>query len=127
MANFNINSTDEKVKHPFTVPDNYFDNFTESLLVQLPEKKYLDTQKEVTLFHRAMPWLYMAAMVASVALFFRFVAPSDGGAYADVINLDHTSIKKALADISEDEFFEIIEDRARSVSYHQTMLSDSSY
>ena len=99
-------------------------------MAQLPEKEYSTVVKKVkkaTLWNKVSPWIYMAAMIAAMALFFRLVVSSEEDPYAYVIGLDHSSIKKALSDISEDEFFEIVEDRARSVSYHQTMLTDSNY
>ena len=127
MERFNMNSGEEKIKHPFTVPENYFDNFSESFVAQLSKKERLPIARKATLWSKAAPWMYMAAMVAGVAVFFRFVTPLERDPYAEVVGLDHLSIKAALSDISEDEFFEIIEERARSVSYHQTMLSDSNY
>ena len=128
MEKFNIESAKGVVNHPFTVPGGYFDNFTESLMAQLPEKEYRPAAKKISLRKKITPWIYAAAMVASVALIFQFVMPtSRQGHFSDVINLDHTSIKQALSNISEDDFFEIIDERAHSHSYHQTLLSDSNY
>ena len=128
MEKFNIENAKGAVKHPFTVPEGYFDNFTESLMARLPEKEYRPAAKKISLRKKITPWMYAAASVAAVALVFQFVMPtSQQGHFSDVINLDHTSIKQALADISEDEFFEIIDERAHSLSYHQTLLSDSNY
>jgi len=128
MEKFNIENAKGSVNHPFTVPEGYFDNFTELLMAQLPEKECHPAAKKISLRKKITPWMYAAAAVAAVALVFQFVMPtSQRGHFSDVINLDHTSIKQALADISEDEFFEIIDERAHSLSYHQTLLSDSNY
>ena len=130
MGKFNTDKREGAIKHPFTVPDGYFDNFTDLLMTQLPEKEYstaAKTIKKATLWNKVSPWFYMAAMVAAMALFFRIVTPSEDNPYAYVIGLDHSSIKKALSDISEDEFFEIVEDRACLASYYQAMLTDSNY
>ena len=127
MEKFNINSSKEKVKHPFTVPEGYFDNFTDLLVARLPEKESVPVAKKITLWSKVAPWIYVAAMVAGVALFFRVVTPSENNPYANIIGLDHSLIKEALADISEDEFFEIMEDRVCAASYYQTLLTDSNY
>ena len=128
MEKFNIEKAKGVVKHPFTVPEGYFDNFTESLMAQLPEKEHRPAAKKIPLRKKIAPWMYAAAAVAAIVVVFQFVMPvTQQGHFSDVINLDHSSIKQALSDISEDEFFEIIDERAHSHSYHQTLLSDSNY
>ncbi len=48
-------------RNPFKVPDGYFENFTEDVMKQLPEKEYPAVGK-ITMWERVKPWLYMAAM-----------------------------------------------------------------
>ena len=54
-------------KNPFTVPENYFEDFTQELMDKLPAKKVV-LQAEPTLWQRVKPWLYMAAMFCGIML-----------------------------------------------------------
>ena len=47
--------------NPFTVPENYFGDFAEKLMQQLPEKETAAPQT-ISLWDRVKPWIYMAAM-----------------------------------------------------------------
>lgn len=49
-------------RNPFTVPENYFEDFKSNLMKQLPEKEPLPSAKEISLWERVKPWVYMAAM-----------------------------------------------------------------
>ena len=54
-------------KNPFTVPENYFEDFTQELMDKLPAKEVV-LQAEPTLWQRVKPWLYMAAMFCGIML-----------------------------------------------------------
>lgn len=47
--------------NPFTVPEGYFEHFTDKLMEQLPENKPQELP-EVGMWQRVKPWVYMAAM-----------------------------------------------------------------
>lgn len=51
----------------FTVPDNYFANFTSQLMDSLPEVEITEEEKP-TLWVRLRPFVYMAAMFAGIWL-----------------------------------------------------------
>ncbi|MXN90440.1 hypothetical protein GR160_04305 [Flavobacterium sp. Sd200] len=58
-----------KIKPGFTTPDGYFDNFTEKLMQQLPERKV----KTVPLYKRKPVWFSAAAgfiVMATVGVFY---------------------------------------------------------
>ena len=55
-------------RNPFLVPDDYFRNFTQELMNNLPEKDSILTMSEPTLWQRVKPWLYMAAMFVGIML-----------------------------------------------------------
>lgn len=55
-------------KNPFTVPENYFENFTQELMDKLPAKEAVLQTETPTLWHRVKPWLYMAAMFCGIML-----------------------------------------------------------
>ena len=48
-------------QNPFTVPEGYFEHFTENLMERLPEKE-VKALPEIKLWDRVKPWIYMAAM-----------------------------------------------------------------
>ncbi len=54
-------------KHGMKVPENYFADFSEKMMEQLPERE-LPVAEPVTLWMRVRPWIYMAAMFAGIWL-----------------------------------------------------------
>ena len=55
-------------KNPFTVPEHYFEDFTQELMDKLPAKGTILQAEESTLWLRIKPWLYMAAMFCGIML-----------------------------------------------------------
>ena len=55
-------------KNPFTVPENYFEDFTQELMDKLPAKEAVLQTEAPTLWQRVKPWLYMAAMFCGIML-----------------------------------------------------------
>ena len=55
-------------KNPFSVPDHYFEDFTQELMNKLPEKEPMLPVAEPTLWQRVKPWVYMAAMFCGIML-----------------------------------------------------------
>lgn len=55
-------------KNPFTVPENYFENFTQELMDKLPAKEAVLQTEAPTLWQEVKPWLYMAAMFCGIML-----------------------------------------------------------
>lgn len=55
-------------QNPFRVPDRYFEDFTQQLMSNLPEKESASYMPEVTLWQRVKPWLYMTAMFCGIML-----------------------------------------------------------
>lgn len=55
-------------KNLFSVPENYFENFTQELMTKLPEKETLLPNPEPTLWQRVKPWIYMTAMFCGIML-----------------------------------------------------------
>ena len=54
-------------ENPFTVPEGYFERFTEQLIEKLPEREAQPAPK-LTLWTRVKPWVYMAAMFCGLML-----------------------------------------------------------
>lgn len=62
-------------KRLYKVPDGYFDQFHEQLMRNLPEVESETTPTtKVTLMTRIKPWLYMAAMFASIIFIMQGIA-----------------------------------------------------
>lgn len=55
-------------KNPFSVPDGYFEHFSQELMPRLPEKEILLIPSEPTMWERVKPWIYMAAMFCGIML-----------------------------------------------------------
>ena len=55
-------------KNPFSVPNHYFEDFTQELMSKLPEKEPMLPVAEPTLWQRVKPWVYMAAMFCGIML-----------------------------------------------------------
>ncbi|MEG1538551.1 MAG: hypothetical protein RR383_01230 [Muribaculaceae bacterium] len=49
----------------FKVPDNYFNDFAERMTKSLPEREFT-IETPPSLWHRARPWIYMAAMFVGI-------------------------------------------------------------
>lgn len=54
-------------ENPFTVPEGYFERFTQQLMEKLPEREAQPAPK-LTLWTRVKPWVYMAAMFCGLML-----------------------------------------------------------
>ncbi len=54
-------------KHGMIVPENYFADFPEKMVEQLPYRE-ISLAEPVTLWMRVRPWIYMAAMFAGIWL-----------------------------------------------------------
>jgi len=56
--------------NPFRAPEGYFESLTNSIMSQLPD---IVDEKTVTvnMWQKVRPWVYMAAMLAGVALVIR--------------------------------------------------------
>ena len=52
-------------RNPFTVPEGYFESFSEELMKQLPERD-VTYVKKISLWLRVGPWMYAAAMLCGV-------------------------------------------------------------
>lgn len=96
-------------KNPFTVPEGYFESFTDKLMEQLPEKESQEVPK-IGMWQRIKPWVYMAAMFCGLMLSVRvFVGEKTGNTpeeIPDIINLSE------------------LPDEAIDPIFNQTMMDD---
>lgn len=106
-------------KNPFSVPEGYFESFSENLMPQLPEKIRMEPER-VTLWNKFKPWVYMAAMFAGIALMielFFVIIPNDN--QPDILG------KNEDVPVSEiDEFYSFYEDQYADNAYEAFLLDD---
>lgn len=95
--------------NPFTVPENYFDKFKNELMEKLPEKAPILPVKEISLWDRVKPWVYMAAMFCGLMLSVRIL-----------VGEPQTSFNSAQAEESE----EIQQDKRLELIIDQAMMDD---
>lgn len=96
-------------KNPFTVPEGYFENFTQELMSKLPEKDSYLPESEPNLWQRVKPWVYMTAMFVGIMLSVRVFI---GEPYKDEF-----PITQAEAEFLTDEEWEIFASRTMITDY----------
>ena len=95
-------------KNPFKMPEGYFDNLTEQIMAQLPEKAMQQT-KPLSLWERVQPWVYMAAMFVGIWLMVNLFVDVRQKASANEIHF------ASVTDI--DEFYQYYEDQMLANAY----------
>lgn len=51
---------------PYTVPEGYFKSFKDRMVSSLPEYPEKPRPKDISLWHRVRPYIYLAAMFAGI-------------------------------------------------------------
>lgn len=115
---------EEQIGHDagFRVPDGYFDSVFARVEASLPERKEVKAP-EPTLWQKVSPYVYMAAMIAGIALMIKTyhrVTNTD-------LSLDNVPAEVVqLASAAHPEYFEIIassEDEGSSYSTEEDVAS----
>ncbi|WP_099464250.1 MULTISPECIES: hypothetical protein [Parabacteroides] len=114
-----------KGKNPFSVPQGYMEGLTSQIMNQLPDKP--DTrEKQVSMFDRIRPWLYMAAVFAGLGLFFKAIV----GIQQKEENVSNPLIVKtavpseslvAIQAEEDQEYLEYLEERYTDYLFDQEM------
>lgn len=94
-------------KIPFTTPEGYFEQFTEKLMEQLPQKEETETP-EIGMWERIKPWVYMVAMFCGLMFSIRIIM-------GDKQTLHYDESTESISDLP-DEYIEPI--------MEQTMMDD---
>ena len=98
-----------KGRQPFQVPEGYFESFTENFINRLPAKPATET-KIISLFDRAKPLLYLAAMFVGAAILINVINYKNSDS-PDASN--GTSMVSSVVDTTDSddaEFLEFIEE-----------------
>ncbi|WP_352422505.1 hypothetical protein [Proteiniphilum sp.] len=127
-----INKLEEidKTKNPFKVPENYFAQFNQEIMNRLPEKEIV-VPEPVSMWDRAKPWVYLAAMFVGLYITIDFLMKTPGndnmaenqiasqqtlsGSYENTDNYWST------VQITEEEFYQYLEEQLVDDSYFDYM------
>lgn len=121
----NKNNLPESLKeNPFKVPENYFEDFTQKMMSRLPEKE-MKMPAKVTMWQKAKPWVYMAAMFIGmffmVQLFINKPAKGNHAPSVTFVDIDkHLQNDKYwnTVKVSEEEFYKYLEDQLTEDGYY---------
>ena len=127
-----INKLEEisKAENPFKVPENYFAQFNEEIMNRLPEKEIV-VPEPISMWDRAKPWVYLAAMFVGLYITINFLMKTPGndnttenqiasqqtlsGSYENTDNYWST------VQITEEEFYQYLEEQLVDDSYFDYM------
>lgn len=84
-------------ENPFTVPEGYFESFTEQLMEKLPEREAQPAPR-LTLWTRVKPWVYMAAMFCGLMLSVRMFVGEKQSPAATPETTDFTEVPDEYID-----------------------------
>lgn len=121
----NFNSLEEIDKtNPFKVPENYFAQLNEEIMNRLPEKK-LPEPKNIPLWDKVKPWVYMAAMFVGLFFTIEFLTRNDERAKAiRTVSSQQESINRqnqkywSNLQVTEEEFYQYLEDQVTEDGFY---------
>ena len=91
MKTFKLDN-EPKIKTGFTVPDNYFEDFSTKMMQQLPENE----PKVISFFARKKTWMYGAAAILVLAL----SLPIYNNYFSHSLEIDADTLENYIADQS---------------------------
>ena len=108
-------------RQPFSVPEGYFEGFTNDFMRRLPQKTAPEA-KVISLYDRVKPWLYLAATFAGIIILFNIFNKSPE--IVNDENIDLTAVHVDLEEDNDDEFLELFVDMY-AMSYLDDYLFDN--
>ncbi|MDR1764075.1 MAG: hypothetical protein LBR64_09040 [Dysgonamonadaceae bacterium] len=101
---------------PFKAPDGYFDSLTETIMAKLPEP-VREAPVTISLWQRAKPWVYMAAMFTGIYLMISIFTHNPGASRQEFVKT-YASEGLDLTSSSEiDDFYRYYEDELAKMVY----------
>jgi hypothetical protein len=113
---------------PFRVPDHYFAHFNEEIMSRLPEKKVApQTGKRVSMWDKVKPLVYMAAMFAGLYFSINLLTKNNDfnlltnrqTEQQQTLNSPNIDNRWASVHVTEEEFFQFVEDQLAEYHYHE--------
>ena len=100
---------------PFKTPEGYFENFTDTMMSQLPDTGFRENLISVNWWQKVRPWVYMAAMFAGIALMLRLFV---GSPTTQNGLRNHASEGLNLTSSSDiDDYYQYYEDGLARIAY----------
>jgi len=94
----------EKINTGFIIPNNYFDNFSDRVLIQLPIKE----SKIISFYARNKKWIYSAAAILILSLSLPLVYKMDNSEeQLNAVDIENYLTQQST--ISEDELINLLE------------------
>jgi len=95
-----------KIATGFTIPENYFENFSTKMMQQLPEKE----TKVISLFARRKTWMYAAAAIVVLAL----TVPVYNHFYTHSSEIDEVTLENYIAyhtTVSDEDLVNLLDEK----------------
>ena len=116
-------------RQPFRVPEGYFEGFTDDFMSRLPEKPVTIESNKISLFERAKPYLYLAAMFVGAMIFFNIIGnkkdSATDGKNDNTSNVNLlSSLNTAIGESEDADFLEFIKEEYanNAISYMDNFL-----
>ena len=121
-------------RNPFLVPENYFENLNDEAMSRLPQKEIIEPIK-VSLWTKVKLLVYLAAMFVGAFFFIQVLFNTTGTNIEDstqqdaVANQYISSTDKYWSNVqvTEDEFYNYLEDQLASDGYYDYMYNQVSF
>lgn len=117
-----LDNLDNK-KNPFTVPENYFEGLTKSVMDNLPAREV--EVKKVPLWRKALPWTGVAAVVAVVAIAIGTFGDmpqttmAENGEGEEMVRHEQNMVYNEVED-----YFLFLEDEAIEAEYEEVLFNE---
>ncbi len=114
-------------RNPFKVPENYFADFNQEIMNKLPEKKAA-APKQITLWERVKPWIYMAAMFVGFYFLINLLVqhpPKENSGLGQSASVPATPDDEywSKVKVTEEELFQYIQEQIVSDGYYDFMYN----
>lgn len=126
--------TDIDSKNPFTVPESYFETLSDQVMSRLPDREVSHPIK-VSIWTKAKPLVYMAAMFIGTYFIIQVMFKSTDGQQAMSVDsgvvesqyISSTDNYWSNVQVSEDEFYNYLEDQLVDDGYYEYMYNQVSF
>jgi hypothetical protein len=117
----------DKIQNPFKVPGDYFAQLNEEIMNRLPEREIV-VPEPVSLWDRAKPWVYLAAMFVGLYITINFLLktpegnnPAESQAVVQQMLSGNMDNYWSTVQITEEEFYQYLEEQLVDDSYFDYM------
>lgn len=109
-------------RNPFTVPEDYFSRLNEHIMNFLPEKEIIKPKK-VSMWDKAKPWVYMAAMFMGIFFTIQLLTRNTTNQVATISSTQFTDDYWSTVQITEEEFYQYLEEQLVNDGYYDYMYN----